>query len=470
MNNSFGNGLLLIILAAAAGTGCLGYAADHDYALIASIPLACLCFAAIISAWMMRRMAKQISTQKQKVIQSARKYDQIKIENTDNNMADVAHRDEVRQLTGIFVKGTFALYQSVSEAADVVMQFMHHLTTVTKRQNANTAMANKIAIQSNQTLKISLDKLQSLDDQTNNILMKLNNAHECMANNQIIYTALSQSLAQLEHEFIAIRSISNLIHEIAEQTNLLALNATIEAARAGTAGRGFTVVANSVKKLSDEIKRATLDVRQKINNLSNSLSDVQEHITKLDDTRQQADHIFTIAYQMMQENAVLRSDLINSTHQLLADVEQVESHTVALQTESQDIQDQTGSVNDAVKILAQQANQLESEMNAFLQSIADITHVDSPQDKNGHWPAFLDQQGKIISGTVKKISVASCTFSPAMNDMPGSEYTLKISGSSESLRARWVERDGDSATFQFPLSQDHIIKMHRLLQEIPAAA
>lgn len=107
---------------------------------------------------------------------------------------------------------------------------------------------------------------------------------------------VNDEIKELEGEMVKIGNIVDIIAQISGQTNLLALNASIEAARAGEAGRGFSVVAEEVRKLAEqtgtalnEIVELTRDVQSKTKNLVNVISEtgnmVQDGVVKAEEAK-----------------------------------------------------------------------------------------------------------------------------------------------------------------------------------------
>lgn len=81
--------------------------------------------------------------------------------------------------------------------------------------------------------------------------------------------SIANTIVRLSEQSQLIGGIIASVNDIADQSNLLAVNAAIEASKAGEQGKGFTVVAQEIKSLAEQSKKATAQVR-------NILSDIQK--------------------------------------------------------------------------------------------------------------------------------------------------------------------------------------------------
>ncbi len=73
--------------------------------------------------------------------------------------------------------------------------------------------------------------------------------------------AIAAAVTELSERTVQIAGIIATVKDLAEQSDVLALNAAIEAAKVGSAGKGFAVVAEEMRRLAEQSRRATDEVR-----------------------------------------------------------------------------------------------------------------------------------------------------------------------------------------------------------------
>ncbi len=94
-----------------------------------------------------------------------------------------------------------------------------------------------------------------------------------MKDNQAATNAVNKAIDRIAESSGRVEAIVDVIRNLANQTNLLALNAAIEAARAGEAGRGFTVVAEEVRKLAEQSNQEAQKITSIVSEIHSAVQD-----------------------------------------------------------------------------------------------------------------------------------------------------------------------------------------------------
>ncbi len=300
-----------------------------------------------------------------------------------SNITEVTKELEDKNLTtgvtieyeGDFKPIQLSLGNIVESFQNMIHKFDDTALQITNGAEKIAQTSKKVADGGDEQANAIADLVDKIDQIAGNINLTAEKAAEVQQLSQNSVMAAKQGNSQMEIINRAMKAIAThsdkivkvnkVIHDIAIQTNLLSLNASIEAARAGTAGKGFGVVAGEIGKLAEECSNAVKFTAQLIGSSIDAMKegvvlteDASRYFQEIvgasmktnevflmmsNDTKQQAEqlkntqaylqHISLIIEQnsaASQESAAMSNDFINCAEELEKLIKEYKVHSNAV--------------------------------------------------------------------------------------------------------------------------------------------
>ncbi|KYD16054.1 hypothetical protein B4168_2730 [Anoxybacillus flavithermus] len=280
---------------------------------------------------------------------------------------------------------------SLSESANLSMKSMEQLSASIQQNSASIQeqSANIEEVQAAvEEINASVEEINASAQQANDVTKKsLNTSKEgvdavdhVVQRLTLVASAsekLKNTISRLNSESNEIAQLVNIITNISDQTNLLALNAAIEAARAGEHGKGFTIVAEEVRKLAEESAKAAKNIIEIVNRNKKSTDEAMSEMDKVRDEviesqhlADKAKHSLSVIMSVTEKINENSTNIANAVDQQASAIEQLNRAIESIASAVQQISAGTQELNAAVEKQVHTAQNLDAS-SSTLQKMAE---------------------------------------------------------------------------------------------------
>ncbi|MVX64317.1 HAMP domain-containing protein [Clostridium chromiireducens] len=263
--------------------------------------------------------------------------------------------------------GATSQAQSATEVAMSVEELSDRIDEISNETTHINGLSKETEKLSTQGLVILNDLISKAEKSKENAIKSGGMVHE-----------MGESINKINY-------ISDAIAGITEQTNLLALNASIEAARAGEAGKGFAVVAEEIRKLAEESKKSTDEIKAIVGEINSknsatiiAMEESKNMSQKQGEAIKETEDIFNriVDSIMPLTGAIENIKVLNEKMHQNKEVVKAQIENIAA------VSEESASISEEVTASAQEVSATMDELTQYASNLHDISNELKDELKN----------------------------------------------------------------------------------------
>ncbi|MCF0241734.1 MAG: hypothetical protein HUK25_03800 [Treponema sp.] len=181
-----------------------------------------------------------------------------------------------------------------------------------------------------------------------------------------------ETAEQVRNQSSGILEASKIIQTIASQTNLLAMNAAIESAHAGEAGRGFSVVADEIRKLAEQSNKQGSVIAESLKALMESINKITDNTKAV---QKKFEVIFALANAVQDQETVIMNAMAEQNEgnkQVIEAMRDINDSTITVRNGSNEMLAGSEQIVSEMRILSDVTTKINESMLEMANSVKEI--------------------------------------------------------------------------------------------------